>query len=558
MKTPLNNNLWTFKEAKKVTSSDHYILLILTIIGIISMINLAEWWFTEFHIANAVLFALLSTFFWYQNIRMIFVWINYLRIKKPAEVPIPDTDLSVAVFTTSAPGEPIEMFENTFKALQNMTYPHTTYLLDSTEDIRYKELAETYDVVHIDLVGVPSAKAGKINETLKRTDEEFILILDPDHIVFPNFLEQTLGFFKDEEVGFVQVSQGYYNQYRSFISQSAAEQTYMFYGPTQMGLFGYGGAVAIGANCTFRRTALESIGGHAQGLAEDLQTSLRIHAKGWKSVYNPVIVSRGLVPEDFGSFCKQQLKWARGVFDVLFDDLPKAFKGFTFWQKVSYSLTGTYYFCGLTTFFFILVPLLYFFGGIIPGNMVFTEFIQKFIPVLLVSTTIYFYMQRFLCDPVVERGFHWKSMILKYACWPVYTYALILALQKKKIPYLPTAKTAQKQFLTPYVKPLVIYCILFMLGMVAIYINRRFFMPESELLLSIQKTWGMIGFSLIAFVMSVISIGVAYEATYLKEDDPWTHIGVDKDKNIKIKSSNQKRQTYNKHKVEHSSQKLEL
>ena len=49
-------------------------------------------------------------------------------------------------------------------------------------------------------------KAGKINEALKRTTEEFILILDPDHIVFPNFLHQTLGFFHDEKVGFVQVS----------------------------------------------------------------------------------------------------------------------------------------------------------------------------------------------------------------------------------------------------------------------------------------------------------------------------------------------------------------
>lgn len=415
-----------------------------------------------------------------------------------------------------------------------MTYPHTTYLLDSTEDPDFKALAEKYGIVHLDLVGIPGAKAGKVNEALKRTQEEFILILDPDHIVFPNFLEQTLGFFKDEKVGFVQVSQGYYNQYRSFISKGAAEQTYMFYGPTQMGLYGYGGAVAIGANCTFRRKALESIGGHAQGLAEDLQTSLRIHAKGWKSVYNPVIVSRGLVPEDFGSFCKQQLKWARGVFDVLFDDLPKATKGLTFWQRISYSLTGTYYFCGLTTFFFILVPLLYFFGDIIPGNMIFGEFVRKFLPILLVATIIYFYMQKFLCDPSVEKGFHWKSMILKYACWPVYTYAFILALQKKKIPYIPTAKTAQKQFLTPYVKPLVTYCGLFILGMIAIYINRRFFMPESELFLSVQKTWGMIGFSLIAFIQSAIGILIAYEATYLKEDDPWLHINIKKGGIIKV------------------------
>ncbi len=110
----------------------------------------------------------------------------------------------------------------------------------------------------------------------------------------------------------MQVSQGYYNQYRSFTARAAAEQTYTFYGPTQMGMNGYNCSVAIGANCTFRRKALESAGGHGIGLAEDLVTSIRIHAAGWKSVYHPVMVARGLVPEDFGSFCKQQLKWARG------------------------------------------------------------------------------------------------------------------------------------------------------------------------------------------------------------------------------------------------------
>ena len=152
--------------------------------------------------------------------------------------------------------------------------------------------------------------------------------------MFPNFLDETLGFFQDEKIGFVQVIQAYYNQYRSVTAAGAAEQTYTFYGPTQMGLFGNGSAVAIGANCTFRRKAFDSIGGHAQGLAEDLQTSIRIHAAGWKSIYNPVIVSRGLVPEELGSFCKQQLKWARGVFEILFGELPKVFRKLIFGKRL--------------------------------------------------------------------------------------------------------------------------------------------------------------------------------------------------------------------------------
>lgn len=535
MNAKLRDDLWVFKKSKQVTVLDKGILLMLFIAGFISIVNLAEWWFRKEHMSNLFLFVLLSLFFWYGLVRVVLLWMNYLRIGQPKEVPVPEKGLSVAVFTTSAPGEPLSMFENTFKALKNLNYPHTTYLLDSTEDIAFKELAEEHGVVWLDLANIPGAKAGKINETLKRTTEDFILILDPDHIVFPEFLDQTLGFFKNEEIGFVQVSQGYYNMYRSFTAKGAAEQTYTFYGPTQMGLDGYGAAVAIGANCTFRRKALESIGGHAQGLAEDLQTSIRIHAEGWKSVYNPVIVSRGLVPEDFASFCKQQLKWARGVFELLFDEMPFLLKKLTFWQKISYLSIGTYYLFGTITAFFILVPVLYFFTKITPTNMDFAEFLTHGIPVFCIALFIYSYIQRFLCDTKTEKGFHWRGMVLKYSCWPVFTYAFYLTLINKKIPYIPTAKIAEKKFMNPFVKPLIAYAILFAMMVIGVFIERRFYIPQSELIFTAHRAWAMIGFSFIAFFQSMGGIIAAYEAVHLKVEDAWSRIAVKKDKKINVR-----------------------
>ncbi|MGY6649963.1 glycosyltransferase family 2 protein [Wenyingzhuangia sp. IMCC45574] len=536
MNVQLRDDLWVFKQAKNVKFVDKIVLLVLAIAGIISIVNLAEWWFRKEHISNLFLFVLLSLFFWYGIIRIALIWVNYLRLNKPKEVPVPEKNLSVAVFTTSAPGEPLSMFENTFKALQNLNYPHTTYLLDSTEDVAFKELAEAHGVVWLDMVGVPGAKAGKINETLKKTSEEFILILDPDHIVFPEFLDQTLGFFKDENVGFVQVSQGYYNMYRSFTAKGAAEQTYTFYGPTQMGLDGYGGAVAIGANCTFRRKALESIGGHAQGLAEDLQTSIRIHSKGWKSIYNPVIVSRGLVPEDFASFCKQQLKWARGVFELLFDEMPPLLGKLTFWQKVSYLSIGSYYLFGAITAFFIFVPILYFFTKISPARMDFAEFLTHGATIFTIAILIYSYVQRFLCDRETERGFHWRGMILKYSCWPVFTYAFFLTLINKKIPYIPTAKIAERKFMNPFVKPLIVYVVLFLLMMVGVYVERKYFIPQSELIFTAHRAWAMMGFAMIAVLQSIGGIFAAYEAVHLKVEDAWSRIKVKENKEIKIKN----------------------
>lgn len=523
-----SKDLWEFRSAGKISLIDRFVILFLSIAGLISLINFGEWWFREKHIANMPAFVFLSTFFWYNTIRIILVWINYLKMKTPNIIPEPEEGLSVAVFTTSAPGEPLSMFEKTFEALNRLSYPHTTYLLDSTKDPAFKNLAEEYGIVWLNLPDLPGAKAGKVNEALKRTKEEFILILDPDHIVFPNFLNQTLGFFKDKEVGFVQVCQAYYNQYRSFTAAGAAEQTYTFYGPTQMGMYGLGTAVAIGANCTFRRKALESIGGHAIGLAEDLITSIRIHAEGWKSVYNPVIVSRGLVPEDLSSFCKQQLKWARGTFEILFTELPKLIFKLKFWQRIIYFSTGTYYFVGVTTFFFIMVPFLYFLTGIIPGKMTFVEFIVEGLPVVVIAMLIYAYIQKFLCHPETERKFHWKGMILKFSSWPVFVMGFILALADKEIPYIPTAKKAVIGSITPFAKPLAIYCILFVLMVTAVYIQRRYYIPESELIFSSEKVWGMIGFSFIAFAQSLIGIFAAYEAKSLKEEEPWQKIDVKK------------------------------
>ena len=164
MNVKLTDQMWKISGSKTPTDLDRFILLVLAMAGIISAISLAEWWFREAHIANLFLFVLLSLFFWYGILRIILIWINYLKIRKPATVPVPESGMSVAVFTTSAPGEPLSMFENTFKALHNLNYPHTTYLLDSTEDPAFRELAEKHGIIWMDLANLPGAKAGKINE----------------------------------------------------------------------------------------------------------------------------------------------------------------------------------------------------------------------------------------------------------------------------------------------------------------------------------------------------------------------------------------------------------
>ena len=528
-----HNNLWTFVQARNMSKGARLLMFVLMVCGITSMVSFGLWWFQPEHIEIPWLFACMSFFFWYSLLRIIFVWNNYLHISKP-EAKTAQSGLDVAIFTTSYKGEPLEMVRKTLVACRLVTYPHTTYLLDNTEDPAFRKAAEENGAIWLEMINIPGAKAGKINKALSVTNEDFILVLDPDHIPFPNFLDCTLGYFNDPEVGFVQVSQAYYNQDRSFVARAAAEQTNSFYGPTQMGYNGLGCAVAIGANCTFRRKAFDSIGGHVVGLAEDLQTSMKLHAAGWKSVYNPVIVSRGIVPEDFGSFCKQQLKWARGTFEVLFVDFPSAFPTLSFWQKITYLNTATYYFSGFVTFLFTLFPFVFFTTGVMPVNMAISEFIVHGSWIVVFSSLMYLFSQRWMCDTATEQGFHWRAMILKYATWPVFFFGLLLTILKHEIPYIPTSKKAEAGF-SSFAKPLLWYVCLFIVSLIAIGIYRVFCMPISTLIISAEKNWVMTGFAFLSFIMSVAGLFAARQPRRQFLNDPWDDIDIHK---ITIKNSN--------------------
>lgn len=540
----IKKDLWRFREAKPVRTKGKITMGILFAAGVLSILNFGNWWFKEEHVASLPLFIVLSFIFWWGLLRMMIVWFNYLRITKPPYIKAKE-GLKVAIFTTSSPGEPLSMFDKTLEACSRISYPHTTYLLDDTRDPRYKEIAEKHGAVWLELLDLPGAKAGKINAALAKTDEEFILVMDPDHIPFPNFLDEVLGQFNDHKVGYVQVCQAYYNQELSFVAKGAAEQTYVFYGPMQMGMHGYNCAVAIGANCTFRRKALESIDGHGIGLAEDLITAIRIHAKGWKSVYNPVIVSRGLVPEDLGSFCKQQLKWSRGVHEVLFAEVPRLWKNLSGYQKLSYFTVGTYYLSGLTLFLFVAIPFLFLWWGWLPANMDFLEFFLYWSPVALIGLSIYLFVQHWFCHPEYEKGLHLRGMFLKFACWPVFFLGFLLSLVNANIPYIPTSKQAVKG-LTPFVRPLIIHQLVFLGTLIAIIFQRKYFTPEASLALTTGEIWGMVFFASLAYLMSFGGLYAAYEGTKMKVEEPWKKVNIDE---IKVPEK-QPKKTFTKIKTE--------
>ncbi len=492
--------IFRHRRARPIASWERWVSVALLFLGLQSVVYFGQWWFRLEHVNNFALFILLSLATWYGISRLLIGWYNVFHIEQPAPVSAP-AGLRVAIFTTSSPGEPYDMFVRTLAAARAVSYPHTTYLLDDTRDPRFAALAAEMGAVHLEIVGLPGAKAGKINRALEMTDEEFILVLDPDHIPFPEFLDRVLGYFADDRIGFVQVCQAYYNAPQSFVARAAAEQTFSFYGPTMQGMHGTGTAVAIGANCTFRRKALQSIGGHGIGLAEDLVTAIRLHAAGWRSVYVPEIVSRGLVPADLDSFLRQQLKWSRGVHDVLFHEYPRAFRRLSTHQKLSYLMIGSYYVVGLTTLIYISIPLIYLWFGAQPAVIFLSEYVQHALPVGLLGVMIYRFAQRWLCDPVRERGWHWRGTLLKIGSWNVFLRGLVLAIGGVEVPYIPTRKERHLgRFWTLARVPLL--TILFSAATIVwTLIRQLYIVAESEVLITTEVTVGMVLFLMINIVL---------------------------------------------------------
>jgi cellulose synthase (UDP-forming) len=487
----------------------------LVILGLHSVLYFFIWWFQGEHVGIPVLFGLLSTAMLFGVGRMLVGWYNVLFISQPAWTK-PAPGRTTAIFITATPGEPAEMFDATLAAAARITTPHATYLLDDTRDPEIARIADRHGAVRLELLGLAGAKAGKINAALERTSEEFILVLDPDHVPHPEFLDRVLGHFEDPGIGFVQVAQAYGNSRRSFVARAAAEQTYAFYGPTLQGMYGLGTSVVIGANGTFRRKALESIGGHGIGLAEDLITAIRLHAAGWRSVYVPEIVSYGRVPEDLGSFAQQQLKWSRGVWEMLLAEYPRAFRRLTPLQKLSYLMIGTYYAFGVTTPIYLSIPLLYLSFGWLPASVSPVEYLQHAAPLGLVGILIYIYSERFLCDRSREGGFHLRGFLLKLGLWPVYLRGTLLAFLRVDVPYIPTPKEPRAGNFWRLSRIQLTTIAVTLALSVRMLRQRLYLMPESQVRLTTGVAWGMLTFALIHVALASSVIYAAWHATRVK------------------------------------------
>lgn len=411
---------------------------LLAVVGAAALVAYFQWLFIPEHRGEAWFFWPVVASMAYRAMWWVVEWLNYAR-PKMEEYVAPKRPWTVDVLTTACPGEPRGMILRTLLAMKAIRYPHTDYLCDEGDDPVLREACTALGIRHVTRAVKKDAKAGNINNALEQATGEIAVVLDPDHEPSPYLIDRVLGHFENPRVGFVQSVQAYRNQGDSLVADGAAKQTYLFYGPVMIGMNAYGTTQAIGANCVFRRAALDSIGGHAAGLSEDMHTTMRLYSKGWRSVYVPEILTRGLVPSTLSAYCKQQLKWACGSMELLLQEYPRLFRGMTGWQRAHYLIAPLYFLRGLFGAIDIAVPIACLVYGGIPLRINLLEFLAMYLPVVVMATVIRQRTQHWAIEKS-EYGAHLVGGLLGAGCWWVFLRGVLCALFRIKLPYIPTPK----------------------------------------------------------------------------------------------------------------------
>ena len=283
-------------------------------------------------------------------------WLCLPLMRRPLPMT-PRPEWKVGVATTFVPGaEAIEMLEETVRALIAMDYPHETWVLDEGNDDEVKALCAGLGAHHFSRKKLRQyhtthgtfesrSKHGNYNAWLYEIGfdrYEIIAAFDPDHVPNRDFLMNVLGYFDDPSIGYVQAAQVYYNQEASFIARGAAEETYAYYSSIQMTNYSLGYPIVTGCHTTHRVAALRQVGGFAPHAADDLLITVHYRVCGWKGVYLPRILARGLTPVDWSGFLIQQRRWARSVLDVKFRIYPKVARNLPLRERLANFVHGLY------------------------------------------------------------------------------------------------------------------------------------------------------------------------------------------------------------------------
>lgn len=301
--------------------------------------------------------------------------------RRPVTRDVATTDLRVAVLVPTY-NEGLEVLVPTVAAAVAMRVPHETWVLDDGDRPEVGQLAAELGARYLSRPSHEHAKAGNINYALTIVEADVVAVLDADHVASPDFLVRTLGYFDDPRVAVIQTPQEFYNL-ESFehenggvtrganaldgdTTQRFHEQA-LFYRILQPGKNRWGGAFWCGTGAVVRVAALRDVGGVATDtITEDIHTTIRLHRRGWRSVYHNEVLARGLAASDAATYQLQRHRWGTGAMQVLRHENPLIVGGLSLSQRLSYAATLLGWFDAWRSLGYLIIPLVVLMTGAVP------------------------------------------------------------------------------------------------------------------------------------------------------------------------------------------------
>ncbi|MHC5896946.1 UDP-forming cellulose synthase catalytic subunit [Nostoc sp.] len=234
-----------------------------------------------------------------------------------------------------------------------------------------RQMCQELGCIHMTRDSNDHAKAGNINTAFEKTDGDLVLILDCDHIPSRQILLHTMGFFFDPKVSFVQTPHWFYNPdpfERNLVTKGRIPAgNELFYKVLQKGNDFWNAAFFCGSAALIRKSHALEVGGIAvETVTEDCHTALRLHSLGYKSVYYDKIMVAGLAPETFSSYVGQQVRWARGMAQILRLENPVFNRklNLTFAQRICYFSATSHFLYGYPRLTYAIAPPLFLLFGV--------------------------------------------------------------------------------------------------------------------------------------------------------------------------------------------------
>jgi cellulose synthase/poly-beta-1,6-N-acetylglucosamine synthase-like glycosyltransferase len=293
---------------------------------------------------------------------------------------------SVDVFLPSA-GETLQVLENTYHWVSKLNWPSDKiefYVLDDSDRLEVAEMAERHGFHYLVRPNRGYLKkAGNLLYAFKRSHGDLIAIFDADFVPAANYLYEMGNYFEDPTIGIVQSPQFFdTDSTKNWIERGAGSVQELFYRAIQVARSKIGSPICCGTSAVYRRAALVEAGGFVQiEHSEDVYTGIALRRQGFRTIYIPSVLTKGLCPDTAKAFFNQQYRWCAGSMTLMRD--------IDFW-KVKMSVLQRL--CYVSGFMYFMFTALWIFIGFIPViTMVFflpdEVVLSNYIP--LIPTIIY-------------------------------------------------------------------------------------------------------------------------------------------------------------------------